>query len=345
MALKRYPQTRKAFTLVELLVVIAIIGVLIGLLLPAVQQAREAGRRVSCSNNLKQIGLGLQNYNSSFEVFPPGLQCGRIQNNGGGWAWGAFILQFIEEPSLSAQLNVGQSSTGGSNIALGKTNLSGFRCASDAAPDLNVQRSRWHMNTAWSAGTSNYVGNAGTQKMVNAFGGPGLSGQSHCYHDDTSANLSKYQEHYTGVLFPRVSLNPATISDGLSNTLLVGERDYQSSSHGNHEASNWIGSNAAAWHTEPGAYNWMTIFNESTSNLQLNDYDASKPENMPDCWPVTGCGSTYGATAADSWSSAHSGGVQFVICDGSTRFIRETISDGVLADLCNRKDGDSIGEF
>ena len=335
----RPPRSHVGFTLIELLVVIAIIGVLVGLLLPAVQQTRESARRASCTNNLKQIGIALHNHNDAFGTLPPGIQCGSVQNSGGGWAWGSFILQFMEEDELASTLQVGSSDPSSTaNITAGKTNVSTFRCASDVSPDVNPERVRW-FGAYWAGGTSNYVGNAGTVKLHNAWGGPGLSRVSHCIHDDSTANLSKYTDWYTGALFPRVYLSLQMITDGTSKTLLVGERDYESTDHGNHEASLWIGSNGAGYHTEPGGYNWVTIFDQANSNLQLNDYDPAKPDNMPDCWPVANCGSDYGATAADSWSSAHPGGVQFVFCDGSTRFLNETIGDGVLANLCNRKDG------
>jgi len=332
-----------AFTLIELLVVIAIIGVLVGLLLPAVQQARESARRSSCSNNLKQIGLALHNYHSALKHFPPGIQCGATQNNGGGWAWGSFILPYMEEVSLADTLNVGNArTTTASALVAGRTKISAHRCPSDIGPDENSQRGRYMgPNNNWRVATSNYVGNAGTIKIRNSFSGA-AAGSSHCIHDDNQANLEAYNNWYNGVLFPRIKLKMHMITDGTSTTLLVGERDYESSNHGNHEAGNWLGSNAAAYHTEPHAYNWVTFFDEANSNLQINDYDAANPENMPDCWPNTGCGSAYGATAADSWSSGHPGGAQFVLCDGSTQMITETISDTVLADLCNRKDGDVV---
>ena len=101
----------KAFTLIELLVVIAIIGVLIALLLPAVQQAREAARRTQCRNNLKQIGLAYHNYHDTFNTFPPGI-VSRIPNNitsseAGCWAWGTYILPMVDQAGLYNALNTG----------------------------------------------------------------------------------------------------------------------------------------------------------------------------------------------------------------------------------------------
>ena len=123
------------FTLIELLVVIAIIGVLVGLLLPAVQQAREAARRASCVNNLKQIGVGLHNFNSSHEHFPSGVMCGGSSPPGGtavaemgkhgGWAWSAFILDFCDHQSLADDLQVGKSRVWHDNQQSGRS-LIGF---------------------------------------------------------------------------------------------------------------------------------------------------------------------------------------------------------------------------
>src|ERR1700723_1699752 len=100
---------RRAFTLIELLVVIAIIAILISLLLPAVQQAREAARRTQCKNNLKQIGVALHNYSERFGVFPPAY-LSRIDpvagtDTGPGWGWGSFLLPDIDQANLQATIN------------------------------------------------------------------------------------------------------------------------------------------------------------------------------------------------------------------------------------------------
>jgi prepilin-type N-terminal cleavage/methylation domain-containing protein/prepilin-type processing-associated H-X9-DG protein len=331
-----FARSRTGFTLIELLVVIAIIGVLVGLLLPAVQQAREAARRSSCTNNLKQIGLALHNYTDAFGTFPPGIQCGFAENNGGGWAWSSFILQFMEESELASTLNVGNSSTTSpAAISAGLTNIPTYRCASDVAPDRNHERGRYMgRNAGWDCATSNYVGNAGTVGLNNAHGSPG-----HCYHDDNESNLQAYANTYTGVLFMRIKMKLSMITDGLSNTFLVGERDYESTEHGNHEAANWLGQHRANYWTGPHAYNFVTIGN---SSFQINDYDPALPDNVPDTWPTSN-GNPWQGTAADSWSSAHPGGAQFVLCDGSVKMVLDSIQSSTLADACHRSDGNPLG--
>ena len=331
------PQKRSAFTLIELLVVIAIIGVLVGLLLPSVQQAREAARRASCTNNLKQIGLALHNYNDAYGHFPPGIQCGPTSGSG-GWAWSSYILPFMEQMDLASTLDVGNSSTTSATaLAAGLTSIDTYLCASDFAPKRNHERGRYMgRNTNWDCATSNYVGNAGTTDLNNAHGSPG-----HCIHADNESNLQAYTDRYTGVLFMRIKLPLQKITDGLSNTFLVGERDYESTEHGNHEAANWLGSNAASWWTGPHAYNWVTIFWASQSKLKINDYDPALPDNKPDTWPRA-AGIPWQGTAADSWSSAHPGGAQFVLCDGSTRMVLDSIDDSALANACSRNDGGTV---
>src|SRR5262245_63981028 len=101
--------SRRGFTLIELLVVIAIIAVLIGLLLPAVQQVREAAARLQCKNNLKQIGVAFHNYHAAFGLFPPGFLSGSAvtdgEGTGPGWGWGAYLLPYLEQDNLFRRID------------------------------------------------------------------------------------------------------------------------------------------------------------------------------------------------------------------------------------------------
>src|SRR5687767_5587375 len=134
-------RARPAFTLVELLVVIAIIGILIALLLPAVQAARESARRAECINKLKQLALGVHNYHDTHKVFPSEMI---TSTNNPGWGWGAFILPFIEQDSMYMQLRVGMvtalppaTTLFGSERLLQRP-LGAFRCPSDSGPATNT---------------------------------------------------------------------------------------------------------------------------------------------------------------------------------------------------------------
>jgi prepilin-type N-terminal cleavage/methylation domain-containing protein/prepilin-type processing-associated H-X9-DG protein len=197
----------RAFTLIELLVVIAIIAVLIGLLLPAVQKVREAASRSKCQNNLKQIGLALHAYHDANSKFPPGFVCSNGVNASSptpGWAWGTWILPYVEQGALYSQMAPETTATPTGALAnpaatalglLCQTRINTYRCPSDIAPDLNDQRG-YH-------GYSSYAG---------VFGSGSPSGNT------LTGN---------GVLYQASKTRIADIVDGTSNTVLVGERPYK----------------------------------------------------------------------------------------------------------------------
>src|SRR5262245_34057526 len=183
------------FTLIELLVVIAIIGILIGLLLPAVQKVREAAARVKCANNLKQLGLACHNYAGVKGCYPPAY---RGPNFEPGWGWGTFILPYIEQQPLQNILNPEFTTFGnGANPALAtppaQTVLVLFRCPANNAPDLNPMR--------LDHALSNY----------RAVMGP------------TTEPWFFVDRDYGGVMYQNSRTKIEQIYDGTSHTLAIGE--------------------------------------------------------------------------------------------------------------------------
>lgn len=221
---------RRGFTLIELLVVIAIIGILVGLLLPAVQKVREAAAHMGCTNNLKQIGLALHNYHDSQGSFPPGYVDGNTDPTstpdndvGPGWGWASFLLPYIEQGSVFNQINFSQGVGLGSNAAVSQLPLKIFQCPSDP---YQQNFTVWPTNVV--VAHSNYVGCNGWEECFNNAGGAGQGGGS----DGLSGGLGQGGDG----LFYRNSRNRmASVMDGLSNTIFVGERS------GNHSPSTWTG--------------------------------------------------------------------------------------------------------
>ena len=198
----KYPRSRKGFTLVELLVVIAIIGILIALLLPAVQAAREAARRSQCTNNLKQIGVALHNYHDTFKIFPPSYVNSSGTNLEVRWGWGLLILPFMEQQPLSDLIDANKWGGGGGYAVHDpsatnglRTPLDCYQCPSDPewpGNDLNPTFSRGN-NSGRRMAASNYVISEGVA---------GYERGSNDAH------------------------RMAEIVDGTSNTMFVGERDH-----------------------------------------------------------------------------------------------------------------------
>ena len=260
---------RNAFTLVELLVVIAIIGILIALLLPAVQAAREAARRMQCTNNLKQIGLGLHNHHDTFGEFPG------YRSPAGKWCWGTSILPFIEGGTmydlLDTKNNTFASAVDGSagsdvQAAIG-TVLEYYRCPSSDAPDV-------YDRDGVSYGVSSYAASRGYAQ----------------------ADYDSRKAPNNGGL-PVNPQSMSAISDGLSNTFLVGEI---SARYGGWETTNGRGIGSWAGNCSSNWWDYQSTLSR----------DGCHPLNFIYHWGFT---------------SVHPGGGNFVLGDGSVQFISETI--------------------
>ena len=181
---------RLGLTLVELAVVLCVIGVLAALLLPAVQQAREAARRVQCCSHLKQLALALHGYHACHRVFPPGsLKKGPAFPIQTGWGWGAMILPFLEQAPLFEQIDFRFPTTSGTNGRLIRQPLAIWHCPSDPAPDLLVV-------PAVIVARGNYAGSAGSPRG-------------------------------RGILYEFSRVRFADLTDGASHTFLLGERANQ----------------------------------------------------------------------------------------------------------------------
>jgi prepilin-type N-terminal cleavage/methylation domain-containing protein len=318
---------QRAFTLVELLVVIAIIGILIALLLPAVQAAREAARRSQCLNNLKQIGVALHNYHDTHKCFPPGYQgdprndaagCGTIDcpgtaTAGLGWGWAVFILPFEEQGSLYDELwvNRGQAvcdhptgtqatfatSGGRDQPALQRTILSAYVCPSATDPDLNYGRV-WASNNYY--GKSNYKGVCGVDwNGVNTTSG------------------------YAGI-FRNIYVNGCArmrdVRDGTTNAFAIGET-FNNRQFGATDTA--ISASFAAYY---GGI-WLGIAPDTRAAGCVGQLAPA-----PSSYAVNG-------NSINAFGSLHPGGGQFCLADGSCRFVSENADQDTISALGTINDG------
>lgn len=326
------PRRTSGFTLVELLVVIAIIGVLVALLLPAVQAAREAARRTSCNNNLKQYGLALHNYHDTYQQFPPaGANWGNPQIG-----WQVQILPFAEQGALYdacyAQDKPGASPNNGGiwyesiipspsnpNQRAREVNVPYAFCPSD--PGL---RSR-----DGYAQTS-YTGNLGSQRTPSASSSCDIYMTPDVHYEGVQGGAdhgnSTSPEQISGMfgrLGPKISIS--NVTDGTSNVFFVGEILNQCHDH----TGGW-------WN-----YNGMGNAHASTS-VPLNDFTTCPPSmkaSNPNCRNPNNWNYSWG------FRSRHPGGAQFLLVDGSARFVSQTIDYRTYQRLGGRWDGNPVGNY
>jgi prepilin-type N-terminal cleavage/methylation domain-containing protein/prepilin-type processing-associated H-X9-DG protein len=313
---------RRGFTLIELLVVIAIIGVLIALLLPAVQSAREAARRAQCVNNLKQLGIALHNYHDTIGTLP----LGRSIPFDRSFSQFARILPYIEAGSIATAINFDLAYSTPANLTAAQTRVSVLTCPSDAADAVPAE-----------TGPTSYRANEGTSVVM-----------WHGKSDPTNINAGMPAPN--GLFFSDMKVNIAGIRDGTSNTAAFSE-------HVLGDFSQTIATEKADTFA-PGTYpanpdeavqfcrdvNWRDVARQGYSNVgapwlwgyhSTSSYWHSGPPNTKSCmYPPSRI-----MTVANSY---HPGGVNVCFADGSVRFVKDTVAIGTWRALGTRAGGEVI---
>ncbi|QEH32162.1 Type II secretion system protein G precursor [Aquisphaera giovannonii] len=304
--------SRRGFTLIELLVVIAIIAVLIALLLPAVQSAREAARRAQCSNNLKQIGLGLANYESANNCFP----MGGFRNNGGGdlqyspctgrheSSFLLAMLPFLEQQQVFNAENFNLHFTYSANTTVMAVGINAFFCPSD--PDVTEERPDpgSFCNEPGGSGCPqaimrhpSYRGNAGTAFYVSRYS------ERSC-----DANYGTRLGKADGMLFFDSAVKISSITDGTSNTMAVGELAYGLLDYG-------------------GRYDWTWWTSGNNADTLANTLEPLNPQKkINEGTTDTGLLGINVSIMYHSFSSRHPGGMNAAFADGSVRFLKDSIN-------------------
>ncbi|MBW3599310.1 MAG: DUF1559 domain-containing protein [Planctomycetes bacterium] len=341
-SLSSSPSPRRGFTLVELLVVIAIIGILVALLLPAVQAAREAARRMSCSNNLKQIGIALHNYHDTYKSFPmayfvyidPASSTFNIQ------AWGTLTLPFLEQQPLADQYDYNYPACdqagpiGQNNNRLIQTPLEVFACPSAGGADgqriydggLPANPSGLPLPAlTWRAAPSDYCISTGVRGVfANIAYAGNAAGTRHGLLQDHINIPGIFTGSNRGATF-------ASILDGSSNTILVGERtggakifskrvEWSSSS-----AAQFGAANGGGWGDALNGEHWLsgTLFS-----------------GLPDPPQEGPCGINCTNLRGYGFHSFHPGGCQFLMADGSVQFLSTSAVQLATAARITREKGE-----
>lgn len=340
-------RSSSGFTLIELLVVIAIIAVLIALLLPAVQQAREAARRSQCSNNMKQIGLAMHNYESLYGTFPIGTRGGLPDWSQAGLKtainWRVSVLPYLDQATIYNQMNFAGSFGGGLTAAeafTGNEFLSGllvpvYRCPSSSLNPFD--------DGAFSFvdGTTTYTGNYNNPGRGMHIQYVGISGAAPNF-GWTQAGYVDCGQGYScdnGTLLINECRGLRTLMDGSSNTIVVAEQSGKLK--GANVTSNYYG----GWHGARRTYTTSSPQCQAGGTKDHWQTGTTCVRQTPNPTGVTDAGNRLPYRNNTSLTSQHTGGLYVGLGDGSVRFISDNIDFQSLKKLCIAADGQVVGEF
>ena len=303
-----YIRNRKGFTLIELLVVIAVIGILVSLLLPAVQQVRESARRTECANNIRQIGLALQNYQSATRKLPMGWQVDDVsgisdeQEGLPGWGWAARILPHLEQGNIYREFDFSLNADDEEFEETREYVIATFLCPSDPSPEI--------MEWDWISeeygddhddddDQSGFVHDTEPPREVLFVSRNNYSGVF------GSIELEGNERNGNGLFFENSQVRPRDITDGLSHTMMCGER------LATRGTVTWVGADP---NIPEGAARIVGV-----ADHVVNDADSGHFEDF---------------------ASAHPIGAMFLLADGSTHFLPNTIDLQVYQALASRAGGE-----
>lgn len=353
---------QSGFTLVELLVVIAIIGILVGMLLPAVQQVREAARRISCANNVRQLGLAMLNYESAFKHFPPGFSSSPTNdgtvasgvhvnpntwNAAPGWGWGAHLLPYIEGKNVHDQIDFEVPIWASQHRNIIQTQLPLFLCPSSSGNnqaftvvDQNEAPYSPDGNSPVVLGRAHYVANHGQESAWGREAGADVTGTvfTDIYSFTTkivniSGDVSRVAD---GPFYRNSKTRMSEVRDGTTNSIFLGEHSSRLSD------KTWVGVvPGAAVHPKfsspengPDGAATMVLYHMGPSGgeMDITGFPIIHPVNFP----------TY---HVGQMYSEHPGGGNVCMGDASVHFLSESMDMITWAELSSINEGEVIGDW